>query len=513
VRTYQATIAQLTAPLSLPAERPAGAVKGRGGLEVTMRAKLGDGMDGVHEYMSWYPFTCIEQQLSRAVALRDEAVWQTWIGRLPAYMDGDGLLKYFPTDRLEGDDALTAYVLLLANEAGWQLGEAEQRRMIEALTRFVSGKIVRRSALPTADLAIRKLAAIAALARYEAAQPQMLDSIQIQPELWPTSAVLDWIDIVKRVPKIARAEQRRAEALQILRARLNFQGTTMGFSTERNDALWWLMISGDSNANRMLMSVLDEPQWREDIPRLVRGSLGRQQRGHWNTTVANALGVLAMEKFSAAFESTPVTGSSGIRYGSQAKNVAWPLTGNSKEIDLPWQDGRASLDVSHDGAGSPWVMIRATAALPLQKPLSSGYKITRSVAPVDQQVAGRWTRGDVVRVRLELEAQSDMAWVAVEDPIPGGATVMGSGLGGQSALLTREERREGYAWLAFEERRFDSFRAYYRYVPKGRWVVEYTVRLNNPGQVLLPATRVEAMYAPEMFGESPNATITVEAKE
>lgn len=512
VRTYQATIAQLTAPLSLPAARPAGAVKGRGALEVRMRAKLGDGLDGVREYMSWYPFTCIEQQLSRAVALRDRSVWDAWAARLPAYMDRDGLLRYFPTDRLEGDDALTAYVLLLANEANWQLAAADQQRMIDALTRFAAGKIVRRSALPTADLAIRKVAAIAALARFNAAKPQMLDSIQLQPELWPTSAVIDWLDILKRVPGISRAEARRAAALQILRTRLNFQGTTMGFSTERNDALWWLMISGDSNANRMLLSVLDEPQWREDVPRLVRGSLGRQQRGHWNTTVANALGVLAMEKFSAAFESTPVTGASSISYGPKQSKITWPRSTNSSQVDLPWQDASASLDIRHEGTGSPWVMIRSTAALPLAKPLSSGYQITRSVMPVDQQVAGRWTRGDVARVRLELEAQSDMAWVAVEDPIPGGATIMGSGLGGQSALLTREERRDGYAWLAFEERRFDSFRAYYRYVPKGRWVVEYTVRLNNPGRFQLPATRVEAMYAPEMFGESPNAPVDVEAK-
>jgi uncharacterized protein YfaS (alpha-2-macroglobulin family) len=42
-------------------------------------------------------------------------------------------------------------------------------------------------------------------------------------------------------------------------------------------------------------------------------------------------------------------------------------------------------------------------------------------------------------------------------------------------------------------------------VPKGSFVVEYTVRLNNPGTFRLPPTRVEAMYAPEMFGESPNA--------
>jgi len=40
--------------------------------------------------------------------------------------------------------------------------------------------------------------------------------------------------------------------------------------------------------------------------------------------------------------------------------------------------------------------------------------------------------------------------------------------------------------------------------------VEYTVRLNNAGEFMLPETRVEAMYAPEMFGESPNAKFKVE---
>ena len=61
--------------------------------------------------------------------------------------------------------------------------------------------------------------------------------------------------------------------------------------------------------------------------------------------------------------------------------------------------------------------------------------------------------------------------------------------------------------------RFDAFRAYYRFVPKGRFAVEYTVRFNNPGTFVLPATRVEAMYAPEMLGELPNPLVTVEASQ
>lgn len=70
-------------------------------------------------------------------------------------------------------------------------------------------------------------------------------------------------------------------------------------------------------------------------------------------------------------------------------------------------------------------------------------------------------------------------------------------------MATAGERRVGTVFPAFEERAASAFRAYFRYVPKGRFVVEYTLRLDNPGAFALPPTRVEAMYAPEMFGESP----------
>ena len=325
MRTYQATLSQLTAPFEFAAAQPKGALPGRGGLEVALRARLGDGLDGVREYMSLYRYNCFEQSVSRAVALRDRELWERWMARLPAYLDGDGLLRYFPSETLQGDDTLTAYVLAIANEAQWEIPEAPRAQLVQALTRFVEGRIVRQSALPTADLAVRKLAAINALARYDAATPKMLDSITIEPNLWPTSAVIDWLGILRRVKAIPQgATEAARQRKSVLRARLNFQGTTMGFSTERNDALWWLMISSDSNAVRLLLELLDRPAWREDMPRLVRGALGRQQRGHWNTTVANAWGTLAMEKFSAAFESTPVTGTTAIRYGTQSETVRWP---------------------------------------------------------------------------------------------------------------------------------------------------------------------------------------------
>ena len=335
------------------------------------------------------------------------------------------------------------------------------------------------------------------------------DSIDAAPNLWPTSAVLDWYGLMKRSANLRDRDQHIAEAGLILRSRLNFQGTTMGFSTERTDYLWWLMISGDVNANRVLLATLDEDKWREDIPRLVRGALGRQQHGRWNTTVANAWGVLALEKFSAKFETEPVAGQVQARLETQQNVLDWDKQPQGGSFDFKWPQAQGMLSVSQNGSGKPWVTVQSRAAIPLQQPLSSGYRITRTVTPAEVKVPGDLRRGDVVRVRLEIEAQSDMSWVVVDDPVPAGSAILGSGLGKDSQILSGGEQKRGFVWPAFEERGFDAFHAYYRFVPKGTWVVEYTVRLNNPGRFELPPTRVEAMYAPEMFGEAPNGAVTV----
>lgn len=509
VRTFQATLAQLDKTMQLPVQIPADAIPGRGGIQLHLQSRLGDELTGVREYMEAYPYTCLEQRASQAIALRDAERWKALMNALPSYLDRDGLAKYFPM-MYEGSDTLTSYLLIIADEAGWEIPQATRDRMVKGLTGFVQGRVVRHSALPTADLTLRKLSALNGLARVHGGiEPALISSIALDPNLWPTSGLLDWLDILKRSDKLAERDQRRTEAEQVLRSRLNFQGTTMGFSTERSDVLWWLMCSVDANANRAVLALLDSPAWREDIPRLVRGALGRQHRGRWNTTVANAWGVLAMEKFSNTFEVVPVDGVSRAELAKTKLELKWGDKSKGGTLGFDWPIGQATLDVSHTGSGKPWLTVQSLAAIPLKQPFSTGYKIRRTVVPVEQKEKGSWSRGDVYRVRLDIEAQSDMTWVVVHDPIPSGASILGTGLGRDSQILTRGEKRQGWVWPAFEERTFDSFRAYYEFVPRGNWTVEYTVRLNNGGAFRLPETRVEALYAPEMFGETPNGTLEV----
>ena len=508
VSTFQATLTQLEKEYRLSVEQPKDAVAGRGGIRVNFRPKIADGLSGVIDYMKRYPYACMEQKISVAVALRNEDLWKRRMAELPSHLDGAGLVKYFPSC-LWGSPVLTSYIIAIGHEAGWSIPDETRVKMETGLRNFIEGKIWRTSPIATADLSIIKLSAIEALSRHGKAEAKLLNSISIEPNLWPTSAVIDWMNILRNVQKIPNQGDRLKEAEQIIRARLNFQGTVMGFSTEKTDFLWWLMVSNDVNAVRAILSLLHSEKWKEDIPRMVQGALGRQIRGAWDLTLANAWGVLAMEKFSNKFESVPVTGTTRAALAKQTETIDWNTSPKGKVSQLPWPAKRDDLSFSHQGTGKPWLTIQSLAAIPLKEPFSSGYKIKRTVIPIEQKQKNQWSQGDIVRMRLELEAQADRTWVVVSDPIPAGSTILGTGLGRDSRLLTKEEERKGWVWPAFEERSFEAFRAYYEYVPKGKWTVEYTLRLNQGGIFQLPTTRVEALYFPEMFGEIPNKTVEV----
>lgn len=507
-RVFQATAAQVDGSFVIEVGKPKDALAGKGGVNVSLRPRISDGLSGVTWYMKHYPYTCMEQKVSRAVALRDDKLWKDATAELPAYLDSDGLAKYFPTAP-SGSDILTSYILSISHEAGWEVPEDARERMLKGLQGFIEGVVVRYSSLPSADLSIRKIAALEALSRYGKAEAKMLGPITIEPNLWPTSAVIDWLNALTRMNDIPGRAGRMREAEQIIRSRISFQGTTMGFSTEVTDRLWWLMVSADVNAVRSVLAFLEFEKWREDMPRLVTGALGRQYKGAWNLTTANAWGVLAMEKFSEKFEAVPVTGATSAKLGDTARSLDWKKSAGGQGLMFGWPADKEKLTITHQGTGRPWATVQGLAAIPLKEPFSSGYRIRKTLTPVEQKEKGKWSRGDVIRVGLELEAQADMTWVVVNDPIPAGASILGTGMGRDSELLAAGVERKGWVWPVFEERSFEAFRAYFEFVPKGGWTVEYTIRLNNEGTFHLPATRVEALYAPEMLGEMPNGRMDV----
>ncbi|MEJ8795224.1 MG2 domain-containing protein [Trinickia caryophylli] len=547
VTVQQATLTQVDGTFSLPVAAPANAVAThagdlRGGIAVSLQSKLSDGLPGVRRWFEQYPYSCLEQQTSRALGLRDAAQWQGVVARMPVYLDRDGLASYFPPgddSGSTGSTALSAYLLSVTDEAAkldprFALPDDLRAKLEGGLAGFVEGRIQRDVWAPRKDLDLRKLAAIEALSRHGAARASMLDSIEIAPNQWPTSAVLDYYAILSRIKAIPQRDAKLAEAEQIIHARLTYQGTRLTFSTAANDELWWLMTGTETNAARTVLTFVEAAGWKDEMPRLVAGLLALQHNGAWQTTTANLWGTLAVQRFSQVFESVPVAGQTKLQFGPTSKSIAWNQSGaapaaasvptaasataatktaGARSVLLPWpaeaRTAPVPLTLTQEGTGKPWATIESLAAVVLKAPFAAGYRITKTITPVDPAVKGVTTRGDVWRVHLDVDAQTDMTWVVVNDPVPAGATILGSGLGRDSEVATEGEKSQRGAWPAFVERGFDGYRAYYEYLPKGKFSIEYTVRLNNVGTFGLPPTRVEALYAPSTFGVLPNAPVIV----
>jgi len=497
---WAATLLRVGSGSNVPVGPPVGALPGRGGIDIALMATPAPPLSGVRAYMLAYPYGCFEQKTSKAVALDDRAAWARQMEALPTYVAPNGLLHYWPIPDEPGSIALTAYALSITADAGLPWPDAAKARLLDALRGVVEGRVTEEGNAP-GDTRLLRLSALAALARNGAATPAMADQLAMPLGDMPTATLADWLATLGRIPGI---DPRRIQAAETaLRSRIVYEGTRLDL-TDRTNAPWWMMVSDDEMALKALLAVTGRPGWQDEAPRMMIGIALRQMRGHWDTTPANAWGTIAVRKFAQAYPGS-ATGLTTASLGSHhvTSNALQPPT-----LHLPLPAAPGALLLRHDGAAGPWATVSVRAAVPLKAPVFSGYRISREVSFLQRQRPDRISRGDVMRVRITVEAPVERTWVVIDDPIPAGASILGAG-GGQSAMLAGQANG-GTGWPSYVEQSFEAWRGYFRWLPKGKTTVEYAVRLNGTGKLQLPPTKVEAMYSPEIHAALPNAPVTIE---
>ena len=523
VETWAATLVQTGRArmdaTTVPIAPPAGALAGRGTVDVQLSDTLAPPLTGVRAFMAAYPYTCFEQQLSRVVALGDRSGWDALAASIPTYLASDGLLRYWPSGSLEGSEALTSYVLAMTAAAGLPIPEAGRARMIEGLKAVLDGRVRHET---YGDIRVRRLAAFTALAANGAATPAMLGQIGLTPREMPTAFLADYLQALDRLP-LANAAAVKGATENELRSRLVFEGTRLDLADSANQ-IWWMMSSSDEAAAKALLATLGRPGWGDDSGRMMLGVAMRQRQGRWDTTTANAWGAVAVSRFARLYPATAVTGTTTLSLGGRAIGRAWPLAAAARLTSFALPARPMPLLLQQAGGAGPWATVSVRAAVPLRAPLFAGYRMGRKVEVVQARHPGRLTRGDVLRVVLTVDASAERNWVVVNDPIPAGATIVGD-LGGQSKLLRQGEQSSGGSFgaliggkayevdvgaqPAYVERGRDAWRGYFSWVPAGRFVTTYTMRLNTAGRFSLPPSRVEAMYSPAIRAQLPNAVVEV----
>ncbi|AXR68936.1 alpha-2-macroglobulin family protein [Leptospira mayottensis] len=501
VRILQSTFRRLEdGTLSLPIQENQEAISGSGELEISLKSSLtGGAILSSREYMNRYPYSCLEQKLSKAVSIGSQNDWDRIMNQLNVYLDGDGLLKFFPMSWY-GSEILTSYVLVLASESGYKIPDSIRETLLEALNRYTKGLIYRNGYISNTDFLLKKIIVLDAISRFQPVGDDVIRSVQTDLKILPTDILISLRNIYSK-SGIYKDQISRLDAL--LKSRFRIQGTSYNFVDE--SSLWWLLSSNDSTVMKTILSVAKDPSWKEDLPRLIRGAIARQSKGHWDITPANALGVLAFQTYSKQFERDSVEGNTTITLENNSNTLEWKNKKDPPTVLIPMPKNTQNLKFVQNGNGKPYVVIHTKAALPLKEKLESGMKMEKEMLDESGNKKLSFREGDLVRVRLKIYTESDLSWIAVKDPIPAGANILGTGLRNDSRISAEFARDDnGWSSPTFVERKWEGYTAYFEYLPAGSVTLEYIYRINHTGKFVLPPTRTEAMYLPDQFAEIPN---------
>jgi alpha-2-macroglobulin len=521
---YTVGAQNVDASVTLPIKTPDNALSGKGELKVSLSPAFATDAASIRDYMRTYPFYCLEQRTSKAVSLRDPVLWGIISGTIDQYITDSGLVNYYP-DQYGYDggyDVLTSFVLSASHEAKFKLPEAAQKKMLQGLVQFVKGKLERHydyyGSEDGYDLTERKLLALEALARHQAVPEALSESLKLGANDLPklsNRAIVQWIDVLNRVDWPNKSAI-QALAIDELNKRMVVGKDGLVLQPKSQDNRWYWMYSDDATAAKLALLALDTPALKTKAEGLARGALSTQRGGaHWWQTQANVWGSLMLDK-RAGLAKSGLNGITQMVLGSQSFNHDWAKQ-PAGEVYTFTNLSAKSIQINHAGLGNPYATIYGTAWVDIVKGEAEKASVSKTIKPIKQAVSGRYSVGDVLEVQVRFSTENEMGWLAVTDPIPAGATVLGNGLKGlsqvQSIINEKKGRRNtdgSYeAYPAYVERTATVIRAYYEYLWGKNNTLTYQVRINNAGTFKLPPTQVEAMYDPNTFAYSINEVMVV----
>jgi len=107
--------------------------------------------------------------------------------------------------------------------------------------------------------------------------------------------------------------------------------------------------------------------------------------------------------------------------------------------------------------------------------------------------------GDLVRVRIELRSDRAMEFIHMKDMRAAGLEPIN--------VLSQYKYQDGLGY--YESTRDASTNFFFDYLPKGVYVFEYDLRVNNAGNMSNGITTIQSMYAPEFSSHSEGVRIKV----
>ncbi len=257
----------------------------------------------------------------------------------------------------------------------------------------------------------------------------------------------------------------------------------------------------------------------ETIDNLKIWLLKNKQTNKWETTKATAEAVYALllqgSEWLDATEAVDVTVGDEAISPSKLENVKveagtgyYKTSWNGNEI----QPEQAKVTLSKKGEGIAWgamywqyfedldKITSAETPLKLEKKLFLKTNTDRGEEISEITEDTKLNVGDLVKVRIELRSDRDMEFLHLKDMRAAGFEPIN--------VLSQYKWQDGLGY--YESTKDAATNFFIDFLPKGAYVFEYDLRVNNAGDMSNGITTIQSMYAPEFSSHSEGIRVTVE---
>ncbi len=518
-----------------------------GGLEIMISSSALGGLGEGARYLVDYPYGCLEQTVSRLLALMElkslsekygftldavkplEGVTDANIRKVLAMQNWDGGFRFWPTAELSSCwlSPYAARLFARMKEMGHQVPE----KAAEELGSYLH-KVLRNPCLPlggwrtTAEYRIRVLTGLAWLGDGDQTWFEEYYSRRIDLSYGARIALASLLE------KTPGWEGKARTMLGEIMDGLFVTAQTAHFEEPRELPRSWTFLSSPvittAEGLRLLLSMDPESDL---LPKMARYLLNARVNGRWRNTYENSSALDALIEFSLQREAEPPNFHAEVRLAGKVV-MEEIFAGHSRSVknslvairDLP--KGLSDVVVSKDGEGRLHYTLSYSYRLRGPRPArSEGFTVTRVVRDWEtrEEVAlfGREAppkatleSGKVYEVELEFRVPQTGYHFVLDDSLPAGLEPIDTSLrttSGRYRSGMEEDDSRGYLGNPFnhKELRDDGAGLFADTVRPGLYRFRYLARATTAGTYLWPGARAHLMYEPEQFGTSPEGEVDV----
>jgi uncharacterized protein YfaS (alpha-2-macroglobulin family) len=528
-----------------------------GELSVALSSTALVGIDGVALDLIEYPYSCTEQLSSRIlplVALGDLAKAlgfglptdarkraEAAVSEVLARQQGDGGFAMWPESGRSSDwvSPYATLALVRASRAGVRVPKPAFDRARDYLRSQAQRNGKESWELATAALALDVLGELGAP---DAGSINRLFARRLELPLFAKALLLHAAVQAKLASDVP------VELTRDLEKSLHVNGDR-ALAVDGAGGDYFNLFDSDTRTQAMVLRALAARGKHPLLTELARGLSGSRKQGKFRTTQEGAWALLALDDYrrvaepeAPSFEATLTLGDE--RLASASFKTASPLSQRTTvpmSTLLSGKHARDSLVFEKHGAGKLFYEARlryVRQKLPSES-LDAGFYVEKSLHSVGPLGLGKGNigappgvarelgAGELVLVDLTLVTPAPREYVVLDDALPAGLEAVDpklfttadwlktSGLSDDAECQGcdgdgSEGAASGYAFLyTRSEVRDDRVLFFMDQLPAGLSHYRYLARATTLGHFVLPPTRVEEMYEPEVFGRTGATEVTV----